>query len=241
VCISAPGRAILCETFPHTRTWSDAAAPTPETAAAAEVSDYSGYWIRSTPAQNYIVFLTIRPVSHTEMSVLAWGRCDRKPEEGGTRADCEYWAGAEVTPTPAGRASVFVPSLQERWDLRLSDDHRRLNIRVSGGTGWASNPGVDLELGTFPSADFCTVRGRFYGSEWRLANLLSFRVPTAGSEVRRERVSGPFSFSVVEGTYVVAPAATGNRSVISTPRERKIRCRAGETIQIAFQIADVRG
>lgn len=241
VCIATSETALLCETFPHTKTWSDVATPRPEDADVPDVSDYSGYWVRSTPQQNYIVHLTVRPVSHTRMSVLAWGRCDRRPEEGGTRADCEYWAGTEVTPTPTGTASIFLPTLQERWDLRLSSDRRRLNVKVSGGTGWTSDPGIDLELRTFPSRDFCTVRGRFHGTERQLANLLSFRVPSSGSEVRRERVSGAFSFSVVEGTYVLAPAATGNRYVISNPRERRIRCRAGETLQIAFDIADVRG
>jgi hypothetical protein len=112
---------------------------------SSSVRSYAGDWVRFTQVQNFIVYLSITSPAEQQMLVHAWGRCKRKPEEGGTRADCEDWGTAEAKLSAPNTASLFQPVHREWWDINLTDNGARLWVRVrDSDIAWTRDPGIDL-------------------------------------------------------------------------------------------------
>jgi hypothetical protein len=221
-----------------------------------DVWDYKGDWVRSTEVQNFIVFLSVTPVSERQMSVRAWGRCRRKPEAGGTRADCENWGEATAGLEGSGAASLFQPAQREWWDLSLSERGGRLWVRVrDSSVAWTREPGVDLVRGSPPpdapprppAQETCSItgyvegplQGRSYpdhgGGVPTTVRLTHILLTTAdGTQQRVVPITNRrFTFANLRAgvVYHVFP-----RFFQSEPRRRELLCRANARHQADFRI-----
>jgi hypothetical protein len=213
------------------------------------VQDYAGDWVRSNQAQNFIVYLSIRAHSGQEISVHSWGRCKRKPEDGGTRADCEDWGSARIQLAPSGTASLFQPVLKELWNMSLSDNGRRLWVRLpNSNIEWTRNPGVDLVRQSPPSTPpaTCSITGTLSGPLEGLSypdhpgpptkvQLTHMRLITPeGKQLSVVEVrNGRFTFSNLRpgAVYRVVP-----EFFRSEPRHRDVSCRPNQKHRVDFRI-----